>query len=90
MLLLRAYASELSLEEENEADLHSAVRRMLDHYLRTTHGALQRLDPAHAGAGLRRDRDRGLADLVLLLAGDRTATVTGAGFVVDGGLITTL
>ncbi|MET7484559.1 hypothetical protein [Streptomyces sp. NPDC005538] len=34
-VLLRAYASELSLEQENEADLHSAVRRMLDHYLRT-------------------------------------------------------
>jgi NAD(P)-dependent dehydrogenase (short-subunit alcohol dehydrogenase family) len=30
------------------------------------------------------------ADLVLLLASDRTGNVTGADFVIDGGLITTL
>jgi NAD(P)-dependent dehydrogenase (short-subunit alcohol dehydrogenase family) len=31
-----------------------------------------------------------VADLVLLLASDRTGNVTGADFVIDGGLITTL
>jgi NAD(P)-dependent dehydrogenase (short-subunit alcohol dehydrogenase family) len=31
-----------------------------------------------------------VADLVLLLASDRTANVTGADFVIDGGLITTI
>jgi NAD(P)-dependent dehydrogenase (short-subunit alcohol dehydrogenase family) len=33
---------------------------------------------------------RGVADLVLLLASDRAGNVTGADFVIDGGLITTL
>jgi hypothetical protein len=31
-----------------------------------------------------------VADLVLLLASDRTANVTGAGFTIDGGLVRTL
>jgi NAD(P)-dependent dehydrogenase (short-subunit alcohol dehydrogenase family) len=31
-----------------------------------------------------------VADLVLLLASDRTGNVTGADFVIDGGLVTTL
>jgi NAD(P)-dependent dehydrogenase (short-subunit alcohol dehydrogenase family) len=31
-----------------------------------------------------------VADLVLMLASDRTANVTGADFVIDGGLITTI
>ncbi|MGH3782945.1 MAG: SDR family NAD(P)-dependent oxidoreductase [Pseudonocardiaceae bacterium] len=31
-----------------------------------------------------------VADLVVLLASDRTANVTGADFVIDGGLVTTL
>lgn len=35
-------------------------------------------------------RPQEVADLVLLLASDRTGNVTGADFVVDGGLITTL
>jgi NAD(P)-dependent dehydrogenase (short-subunit alcohol dehydrogenase family) len=35
-------------------------------------------------------RPEEVADLVLLLASDRTANVTGADFVVDGGLINTL
>ncbi|MFJ8057390.1 BTAD domain-containing putative transcriptional regulator [Streptomyces sp. NPDC096142] len=43
--LLRAYASELSLTEESEGELDGAVRRMLDHYLRTAHDALDRLEP---------------------------------------------
>ncbi|MFC7647289.1 SDR family oxidoreductase [Streptosporangium lutulentum] len=33
---------------------------------------------------------REIADLVLLLSGDRAANVTGADFVIDGGLIKTL
>lgn len=35
-------------------------------------------------------RPQEVADLVLLLASDRTGNVTGADFVIDGGLITTL
>jgi NAD(P)-dependent dehydrogenase (short-subunit alcohol dehydrogenase family) len=35
-------------------------------------------------------RPQEVADLVLLLASDRTANVTGADFTIDGGLITTL
>lgn len=35
-------------------------------------------------------RPQEVADLVLLLAGDRTGNVTGSDFVVDGGLVTTL
>lgn len=35
-------------------------------------------------------RPEEVADLVLMLAGDRTANVTGADFVIDGGLIKTL
>jgi hypothetical protein len=31
-----------------------------------------------------------VADLVLVLAGDRAGNATGADFVIDGGLITTL
>jgi NAD(P)-dependent dehydrogenase (short-subunit alcohol dehydrogenase family) len=31
-----------------------------------------------------------VADLVVLLASDRTSNVTGASFTIDGGLITTL
>jgi NAD(P)-dependent dehydrogenase (short-subunit alcohol dehydrogenase family) len=31
-----------------------------------------------------------VANLVLMLASDRAANITGAGFVIDGGLITTL
>jgi NAD(P)-dependent dehydrogenase (short-subunit alcohol dehydrogenase family) len=31
-----------------------------------------------------------VADLVLVLASDRAGNVTGADFVIDGGLITTL
>ena len=31
-----------------------------------------------------------VADLVVFLASDRTANVTGADFAIDGGLITTL
>jgi NAD(P)-dependent dehydrogenase (short-subunit alcohol dehydrogenase family) len=33
---------------------------------------------------------REAADLVLLLASDRAGNVTGANFVIDGGLVTTL
>ena len=34
--------------------------------------------------------EKGLAQLVLTLASDRTGNVVGADFVIDGGLITTL
>jgi len=35
-------------------------------------------------------RPEEVADIVLLLASDRTANVTGAEFTIDGGLLTTL
>jgi hypothetical protein len=38
----------------------------------------------------RRDGPAEVADLVLLLASDRASNVTGADFVIDGGLVTTL
>jgi NAD(P)-dependent dehydrogenase (short-subunit alcohol dehydrogenase family) len=31
-----------------------------------------------------------VADLVLMLASNRTANMTGASFVIDGGMVTTL
>ena len=52
-------------------------------------------DDVRAGAAAqtvtgRFTRPHEVADLVLLLASDRSANVTGADFVIDGGLITTL
>jgi NAD(P)-dependent dehydrogenase (short-subunit alcohol dehydrogenase family) len=44
---------------------------------------------AQAATG-RFTRPEEVADLVLLLASDRAGNVTGADFVIDGGLITTL
>jgi NAD(P)-dependent dehydrogenase (short-subunit alcohol dehydrogenase family) len=35
-------------------------------------------------------RPEDVADLIVLLAGDRAGNVTGADFVIDGGLVTTL
>jgi DNA-binding SARP family transcriptional activator/tetratricopeptide (TPR) repeat protein/DNA-binding XRE family transcriptional regulator len=37
--LLRAYATELAATDEPDADRQAAVRRLLDHYLRSAHGA---------------------------------------------------
>ena len=36
------------------------------------------------------NRPEEVADLIVLLASDRAANVTGADFVIDGGLLTTL
>jgi NAD(P)-dependent dehydrogenase (short-subunit alcohol dehydrogenase family) len=52
-------------------------------------GAVAEQAAAEAVTG-RFTRPREVADLVLLLASDRTANVTGADFVIDGGLTTTL
>jgi NAD(P)-dependent dehydrogenase (short-subunit alcohol dehydrogenase family) len=35
-------------------------------------------------------RPEEVADLVVMLAGDRLGNVTGSDFVIDGGLVTTL
>jgi NAD(P)-dependent dehydrogenase (short-subunit alcohol dehydrogenase family) len=35
-------------------------------------------------------RPEDVADLVLFLAGDRAANITGADFTIDGGLVSTL
>ena len=48
---------------------------------------------ARAAAGAvtgRFTRPEEIADLVLLLASDRSANVTGADFAIDGGLVPTL
>ncbi len=44
--LLRAYAAERVHADHDEHDKHLAVRRFLDHYLRTAHVAAQLLDPS--------------------------------------------
>ncbi len=57
--LLRAFATELARTVDTEAERHAAIRRMLDHYLRTAHAADRLLKPhrdpivpATAGAGV--------------------------------------
>jgi tetratricopeptide (TPR) repeat protein len=44
--LLRAYARELAHAHESTDELAAAERRLLDHYLRTAHGAMRQLYPA--------------------------------------------
>lgn len=44
--LLRAYARELARSQQSADELAAAERRLLDHYLRTAHGAMRRLYPA--------------------------------------------
>jgi len=46
--LLRAYAAELSAATDSAADRDAALRRTLDHYLRTAHAATARLFPARS------------------------------------------
>ena len=46
--LLRAYAAELSAATDGTADRDAALRRILDHYLRTAHAAVVRLFPARS------------------------------------------
>ncbi|WP_433305658.1 SDR family NAD(P)-dependent oxidoreductase [Actinoplanes sp. CA-030573] len=62
-----------------------------------TVGAAQGIDPAQVEAGAkaamvtgRFTRPEEVADLVLLLASDRSGNVTGAEVTIDGGLITTV
>ncbi|MFC0554156.1 BTAD domain-containing putative transcriptional regulator [Planotetraspora thailandica] len=43
--LLRAYAGELALAHDSEAERHAASQRVLDHYLRTAHAAGQLFSP---------------------------------------------
>ncbi len=43
--LLRAYAAELAVTHDSEAERGAAVRRMLDHYLHTAHTAAMFLQP---------------------------------------------
>jgi DNA-binding SARP family transcriptional activator len=43
--LLRAYAAELATEQESAEQRREAVRRLLDHYLHTTHAAARQLNP---------------------------------------------
>jgi tetratricopeptide (TPR) repeat protein/transcriptional regulator with XRE-family HTH domain len=44
--LLRAYAAHLARTTDSEADHHTAIGRLFDHYLRTAHAANLLLDPA--------------------------------------------
>ncbi len=46
--LLRAYAAELSAATDSAADRDAALRRILDHYLRTAYAAVVRLFPARS------------------------------------------
>ena len=46
--LLRAYAAELSAATDSDADRDAALRRILDHYLRTAQAAAARLFPARS------------------------------------------
>ena len=48
-----------------------------------------RARPAHQTVTGRLTRPEEVADLVLILASDRTANVTGADITIDGGLIPT-
>ena len=65
-------------------------RRRADHRPRHRREARGRPEPGRAGSVTGRfSRPEEVADLVLLLASDRTANVTGADFRIDGGLIPT-
>ena len=46
--LLRAYAGELSAATDSAAERDAALRRTLDHYLRTAHAAVARLFPGRS------------------------------------------
>ena len=70
--LLRAYAAERAAATDSPADRHAAIRRILDHYLRTAHAAALLLNPsrepvvlAPAGRGVSTER---LADRQQALA----------------------
>jgi NAD(P)-dependent dehydrogenase (short-subunit alcohol dehydrogenase family) len=68
-----------------------------DHGVAATVSAARGLTPEQVEAGAkagmvtgRFTRPEEVADLVVLLAGDRLGNVTGAEYVIDGGMITTL
>lgn len=50
--LVRAYATELVEQQENEDDRYAAERRMLDHYLHTAYAGIRLLEPGREPAAL--------------------------------------
>jgi tetratricopeptide (TPR) repeat protein len=50
--LLRSYATHQAVSTETDAERHAAVRRILDHYLRTGHTAIQWLYPGRRDVAL--------------------------------------
>jgi len=67
----------------------SGVAQTIGHSVGADPDAIARQTAEHTATG-RFSRPEEVADLVVLLASDRTANVTGSDFVIDGGLITTL
>ena len=91
--LLRAYASELAASEEPDTDRQEAVRRLLDHYLRSAHRAATVQDPTRdpiepipPAAGVRVDEFESTRAATDWLAAEYQVLMAVVRLAVDAGL----